>query len=68
LEATFTTKAKGMGFGLPICKLILKAHGGKIHVTSTEGKGSTFTLTLSVKEVKKREPFLCRKPLKLLLA
>jgi PAS domain S-box-containing protein len=45
----FTTKAKGMGFGLPICKRILEAHGGKIHATSTDGKGATFTITLPIK-------------------
>jgi PAS domain S-box-containing protein len=45
----FTTKAKGMGFGLPICKRILEAHGGKIYATSVDGKGSTFTITLPVK-------------------
>lgn len=45
----FTTKAKGMGFGLPICKRILEAHGGKIQATSVDGKGSTFTITLPIK-------------------
>ena len=42
----FTTKAKGMGFGLPICRRIVKTHGGEIHVESAVGKGTTFTLLL----------------------
>jgi PAS domain S-box-containing protein len=42
----FTTKAQGMGFGLSICKRIVEAHGGKITVTSTLNKGTTFTVTL----------------------
>jgi signal transduction histidine kinase len=41
----FTTKAKGMGFGLAICKRIVEAHGGKILAESTQGKGTVFTLT-----------------------
>jgi signal transduction histidine kinase/putative methionine-R-sulfoxide reductase with GAF domain len=44
----FTTKAKGMGFGLPICKRIIEAHGGKIEVQSGRDKGSTFTVTLPI--------------------
>ncbi len=42
----FTTKPKGMGFGLPICKRIAEAHGGTISATSIQGKGTTITLTL----------------------
>jgi PAS domain S-box-containing protein len=45
----FTTKAKGMGFGLPICKRIVEAHGGSILVESTVGKGSTFTVSIPIK-------------------
>ena len=44
----FTTKAKGMGFGLPICKRIVEAHGGKITVISVPNGGSTFTITVPV--------------------
>jgi PAS domain S-box-containing protein len=49
----FTTKAKGMGFGLPICKRIVEAHGGKINATSTQNKGTTITLTLPTKPTPK---------------
>jgi signal transduction histidine kinase len=42
----FTTKAKGMGMGLPICKKIVELHGGKIEVASTLNKGTTFSVYL----------------------
>jgi signal transduction histidine kinase len=44
-----TTKAKGMGMSLAICKRIVDAHGGKIAVESAVGKGTTFTITLPTK-------------------
>jgi PAS domain S-box-containing protein len=50
----FTTKAKGMGFGLAICKRIVEAHGGKIKVDSALGKGTIFIVTLPI-EPKKEE-------------
>ena len=44
----FTTKEKGMGLGLSICKRIAEAHGGTISVKSTVGRGTTFTVTLPI--------------------
>jgi PAS domain S-box-containing protein len=44
----FTTKAKGMGLGLSICRRIVEAHNGKIRVSSIEGKGTTFTVTFPI--------------------
>jgi signal transduction histidine kinase len=44
----FTTKARGMGFGLPICRRIVEAHGGKISVETAVAKGTTFTVILPI--------------------
>lgn len=45
----FTTKARGMGLGLAICKRVVEAHGGNISVGSTIGKGTTFTIAIPIK-------------------
>ena len=53
-----TTKAKGIGLGLPICRRIIEAHGGSISVESTVGRGTTFTLKLPIQSVQTGgEPF-----------
>jgi PAS domain S-box-containing protein len=41
----FTTKARGMGFGLAICKKIVEAHDGSISVNSSVGEGTSFKMT-----------------------
>lgn len=41
-----TTKRKGMGLGLSICRTIVEAHGGKISVDRREGGGTIFRFTL----------------------
>ncbi|MGB9842496.1 MAG: PAS domain S-box protein [Candidatus Bathyarchaeales archaeon] len=51
----FTTKAKGMGFGLPICRRIVGAHGGRIFVKSTINKGTTVTVKIPVKPERRSE-------------
>lgn len=41
-----TTKRKGMGLGLSICRTIVEAHGGKISVDRRNGGGTVFRFTL----------------------
>lgn len=41
-----TSKHKGTGLGLMICKMIVEAHGGKIWVESEINKGTTFFFSL----------------------
>jgi len=42
----FTTKARGVGLGLAVCKRIIDAHNGTIDVESAAGAGTTFTVNL----------------------
>jgi hypothetical protein len=45
-EAFYTTKDKGMGMGLAVCRSIVEAHGGRLGITPSEYPGTTFFFTL----------------------
>ena len=45
-EAFFTTKSRGTGMGLPICRSIIDAHGGRLWAEANEPRGAVFQFTL----------------------
>lgn len=45
-EPLVTTKAKGVGLGLTICRQIIEGHGGTIDVVDHEGGGAAFRVRL----------------------
>jgi PAS domain S-box-containing protein len=47
-ESFYTTKASGMGMGLPICRSIIEAHGGRLWACKNEPRGAVFQFTLPV--------------------
>jgi len=47
-QPLFSTKAKGIGFGLSIAKMIVERHGGIIEAKSELGKGATIVIRFPV--------------------
>jgi PAS domain S-box-containing protein len=45
-ESFFTTKSKGMGMGLSICRSIIEAHDGRLWASSDFGHGSVFNIQM----------------------
>jgi two-component system NtrC family sensor kinase len=51
----FTTKAKGVGMGLAICKRLTEAHGGSLSIESKDKAGTCVTVALPIEVAEKPE-------------
>jgi K+-sensing histidine kinase KdpD len=55
LDGIFTkfvsTKQYGMGLGLPICRMIIDCHGGKLTALSDAKDGASFEFVLPVARI-----------------
>jgi signal transduction histidine kinase len=47
-DAFMTTKAKGMGLGLALSRMIVERHGGQLSVSAAEPRGAIFRLVLPI--------------------
>ena len=46
----YTRKAEGTGLGLALTRRFVELHGGEVRLDSALGKGSTFTISLPVRQ------------------
>ncbi len=50
-EPFFTTKSFGhLGLGLSLCRDVIEAHGGAVHLAGSDGGGTTVTLSFPPQE------------------
>ena len=49
-QPLFTTKAKGTGLGLAVCRRLVEAHGGEINFSTKEGVGTTFNVAIPLRQ------------------
>ncbi len=54
-QPLFSTKAKGIGFGLSIARMVVDRHGGTLSVASEPGRGTVFTARLPLAAPQARE-------------
>jgi signal transduction histidine kinase len=50
----FTTKAQGSGLGLAIVRKIVDAHDGRIDMSTADGRGTRFRVTLPIAPYKQK--------------
>jgi signal transduction histidine kinase len=53
-SAAIDNRISGAGLGLSIVNHIVKAHGGRLIIESTVGKGSTFSIILPIEQLEKK--------------
>jgi two-component system phosphate regulon sensor histidine kinase PhoR len=58
IDRSRSRETGGTGLGLAIVKHVAQRHGGQLEVTSTLGKGSTFSITLPPSRVQQVNPTL----------
>jgi two-component system, NtrC family, sensor kinase len=49
-EPFYTTKAQGLGLGMPYARKIIEQHGGTISLNSRVGEGTTISISLPVRQ------------------
>jgi len=47
-ETFYTTKPSGLGMGLPVCRTIVEAHGGRLWATPNVPHGAIFQFTVPI--------------------